>query len=193
MDVFVGKMCFWVSFTKRWKRKWESEENVLLMLQAVLAEVDMQNRGASASGLGSYPAALLRCLITWRVKQPESVWKISISCSLPALWHPAKPALSARQHQAGSCPGFLSFWTHCVEEGLVRNLRFLPVLCPCCLLDSTDRYSCFFFFLMDLKFWLFHLHSGLAMKQYLYQQQQTLTSEGLALMNGFLFSWFLPD
>lgn len=25
MDVFVGRICFWVSFRKRWRRKWERE------------------------------------------------------------------------------------------------------------------------------------------------------------------------
>lgn len=42
----------------------EWKETVLLMLRAVLAEVDMQNHGAKASGSGSYPAAQLPCLIT---------------------------------------------------------------------------------------------------------------------------------
>lgn len=42
----------------------ERKDHVLLMLRAVLAEVDMQNHGAEASGSGSYPAALLPCLIT---------------------------------------------------------------------------------------------------------------------------------
>lgn len=57
MAVFVGSgNCFWVRFWKRQRkeinaREWK--ENVLLMLQAVLAEVDMQNQGAKASGSGS--------------------------------------------------------------------------------------------------------------------------------------------
>lgn len=46
------------------ERERESEENTLLMLQAVLVEVDMQNRGATAWGSGSHPAAPLPCLIT---------------------------------------------------------------------------------------------------------------------------------
>lgn len=128
------------------------------MLRAVLAEVDMQNQGAAASGSGSYPAALLPCLITWRAKQ--SAWecvKAQYLCSRLALWHPARPALSVRQRQAGSRPGFLSFWRHCVEEGLVRNLRFLPVLCPCSFfLDYGDRHAWFFFFFLNGFKNLFH-------------------------------------
>lgn len=132
VDVFVGSICFWVSFRKRWRRKWERvRENVLLMLRAVPAEVDMQNYGSAASGSGSYPAALLPCLITWRAKQ--SAWecvKTQYLSQPPVLWHPARPALSVCQRQAVSRPGFLSLWRHCVEEGLVRNVRFLPVLSP---------------------------------------------------------------
>lgn len=54
-------------FQGGWKgagRKKEHIEKILLMLQAVLAEVDMQNYGATPPGSGSYHQTLLPCLIT---------------------------------------------------------------------------------------------------------------------------------
>lgn len=51
-----------------WERGEQSRR--LLMLQAVLAEVDRQKCGAVAQGSDSYTSAPFPCLITWRAKHP---------------------------------------------------------------------------------------------------------------------------
>lgn len=74
MDVFVGRICFWVSFRKRWRRKRER----------VRGECSVDAPGSSCGSwyaepwspsfrVRLIPRALLPCLITWRAKQ--SAWE----------------------------------------------------------------------------------------------------------------------
>lgn len=160
------------------------------MLRAVLAEVDMQNHGAAASGSGSYPAALLPCLITWRAKQ--SGWEcVKTPVSLTAAWRSdilqGQPCLSASVRLAQTLGSFLSggiVWKR-VWSGIWGS-------CQCCvpcspLLDHTDRHA-WLKKKKDLRIWLYFILLALLWNN-LFQQQQTLTSRGLALVCWVLIFW----
>ena len=199
--VFVERMCFWVSFRKRCRRKRTGRRRELLCwCSGRFSRKSVCRPGAPGSlGVRPAPSTPLPRLITWRAKQPAGgCVNARYLRGRLALRHPERPALSVRQRQAGSRPGSFAFWRRCVEEGLVRNWRFLPVLCPSSLslfLDQADRRADFvvvvvvFNEFQDLSFSFYTLASP--WNTYLCQQPQTLTSAGLVSVNGFLFSQFL--
>lgn len=149
---FVERMCFWVSSRKRCRRKRAGRRREPpCWCSGLFSRKSVCRPGAPGSlGVRPAPSTPLPRLITWRAQQPAGgcVNARYLGGRL-ALRHPARPALSVRQRQAGPRPGSFAFWRHCVEEGLVRNWRFLPLLCPSSLslfLDRADRPAWFFFF-----------------------------------------------
>ena len=164
--VFVERMCFWVSFRKRCRRKRTGRRRELLCwCSGRFSRKSVCRPGAPGSlGVRPAPSTPLPRLITWRAKQPAGgCVNARYLRGRLALRHAERPALSVRQRQAGSRPGSFAFWRRCVEEGLVRNWRFLPVLCPSSLslsfwtkLTDVLILLLLLLFLMSLKICLFH-------------------------------------
>lgn len=103
MDVFVGRICFWVSFRKRWRRKWEREENVLLMLRGSSCRSWYAEPWSLSFRIGLIPSSSAslfnylksktarECVKTQYVSQPPSPLtscKTSLVCSPASGWLP---------------------------------------------------------------------------------------------------------
>lgn len=155
----------------------ESEENVLLMLWAVFAEVDRQNCGASASGSGSDPAALLPCLITWRAKQSawECVKILYLSQPPGALTSCKASPVCAPEPVSGLLLPWVPFFleTLCGRGfGQEFEVSASVVLGP--LFSSSGLHwqtlLIYIFFNGSKNLASFTLNSGLAIKWYFYQR-----------------------
>lgn len=191
LDVFVGRTCFWVSFRKRWRRKWER----------VRGECSVDAPGSSCGSwyaepwsrsigvrlIPSSPASLFNYLKSKTVRLGVCENPVSLTAAWRSDILQGQPCLSASVRLAQTLGSFLSggiVWKR-VWSGIWGS-------CQCCvpcspLLDHTDRHA-WLKKKKDLRIWLYFILLALLWNN-LFQQQQTLTSRGLALVCWVLIFW----